>query len=366
MKKKIGILTFHNAINYGAVLQAYALQTYINNNYEADCSIIDYDNNYFKYIYNYNVWQNGISLKTRIKRLIQLLYHPIKTHKDKVKRKTLLRFINKYFILNYKCDRTDFNKATSVVDKIIVGSDQVWNMSLSNFDTTYFLDCVEDDSKKYSYAASLGKGTITGFEYENMKEYLPKFQKICVREDVGQKVLEDFIGVKSNVTLDPTLLLNKEDWSKLIPNKKTEKFILIYMIQEQTNLLECAEKYAKENDCDIYSLNYIQGKKYKLLTDKGIEDFLYYINNADCIFTTSFHGMIFSINFNKRFFYELSKKPVNNNSRLESVAFKLGLEDREIKTNNLTYSEIDYSSVNEKLNKLRNESISHLTSIIKE
>ena len=135
---------------------------------------------------------------------------------------------------------------------------------------------------------------------------------------------------------------------------------MIYLVQEPTNLLNEAIKFAKENNYKIYSLNKLKTKeKYHDVSDASLEDFLYLIKNAKCVFTTSFHGLSLSINMNTNLYYELSHKPINNNARLIDLCSSLGLSNREV-GETINNEDIDWNDVNHKLDLLRNESIKYL------
>lgn len=362
--KKIGILTFHNAINYGALLQAYGLQTKIIS-LGGKAEIIDYDNGYFKKLYSMSVFSKNTSLIKKIKIIYHYFRNPIITLNNKMKVRKLNGFIHNNLILSEYCEKNTLNHVAKKFDAIIVGSDQVWNMKMSNYDETYFLGNIENENK-YSYAASFGKSMLTGFEYEEIKKYLPSFKKILVREKEGQRLLKEYCNIDSTVVLDPTLLLSYEEWLQKTKTIKIKKYVLVYLVQEQENLLYAAEEYAKNNKCKIVSISYIKGKKYIFKNGASVEEFLGLIKNAECIFTTSFHGVVFSINFNKDFYYELSKKVHNNNSRIIDICSSLHLTSREILNQKTSFNSIDYTSINKELTRIKENSISELKGIIQD
>ena len=189
-----------------------------------------------------------------------------------------------------------------------------------------------------------------------------------IREESG-KVLLAQAGIKSSVVLDPTFLLEKRDWlefSKKSKVKVPEKYILIYIVAAPTNLLDVAISYADENGCDIIAWGgqnrdiIHKGRRIKTIVSAGPYDFVKYIANAHKIFTTSFHGMALAINLNVEFYYELCRAKYNNNARLETIAEKLELFDREITDDGIVNTRVDWEKTNKILEKLRVESRARL------
>lgn len=360
--KKVGILTFQNAFNYGALLQAYALQEKICD-LGYDCKLINYKNDFFvtNYINSTKVFKQE-GFKRKVMLLLRKMRHLKTYHRSALKMKKLYQFHNTYFKLSKPIYDDNIKEINDLFDTVVVGSDQVWNTKLYDYKTTYFLDFIDDSTKAITYAASFGKETISGFEYYELKDNLSKYKAIAMRENSGCKLLKEHFNVDSVNVLDPTFLQKKEFWYDLANKSKKkikEKYILVYLVQEPTNLLKEALRYAEKNNCKIYSLNGLDIKHYKNISDASLEDFLYYIKNAECVFTTSFHGLALSINMNTNFYYELSRKVVNNNARLIDLAAALGLSSREI-IEYMDESKIDWDDVNNRLDALREKSINYL------
>ena len=351
----IGILTFHLARNYGAVFQAYALQRIIEDNgYEVN--IINYDSDFLSNTYKINKFRELKNIKQIIKYFL--------TNKDiKEKDKKFQIFREKYFKLSKQTYyKYNINTCNSEYDCFFVGSEQVWNFNLNGEDKTFYLDFVNDNNKKNSYAASFGYDKIPN-EYVNLtRELLSKFNNLSVREKQGNKIISELINKDSEVVLDPTLLLDKYDWEKISSNKKEEKeYILVYEIASTPNLIRFSKMLARKKKCEIIYINNTY-KKYsggKNIKNASPEEFLSYLLNAKYIVTSSFHGLVFSINFEKDFFYELDNKKINNNSRLENIVDIFDLKSREIVdgNNNDIDKRIDYSKVNKILYKERKKSI---------
>jgi hypothetical protein len=352
--RKIGIVTFHRSVNYGAVLQSYALK-YMINTLGAQCNIIDYKNPYIEEI-NKVKFLDFNSIKSLINGI--LTYHSRKAKFGK-----FVDFRKEYLMpVKFKND-LDY-------DAFITGSDQVWNYKLSQFDTTYFLDFVKDNNKKNSYAASFGISEIPNEHTEKYKNLLIDFNKISVREEQGLQIINTLLKREAPVVLDPTLLLDMGEWKNTfrINNNSEKKYILLYLMIPDPNLIEFAEYLSKETG---YEVIYITDKVKKSInatyarTVSPIE-WLELFMDATYIVTNSFHGVAFSINFNKNFFMSLLPSTANVNSRLENIINLFGLENRKIvkgQKENI-FENIDYSRVNYILEQERVNSINYLKDII--
>ena len=368
--KRIGILTFQNAYNYGAILQLYGLYSFLDEN-GYDVQIINYKNEYFAnyYIYKYSLFKHN-KYSNRVKNILKVIGNPSFAINANIRRRKIDAFLEKRIKMTKWISKGSLRELNANFDIFIVGSDQVWNMGLSDYDSTYFLDFVENDKKRISYAASIGKEYISGFEYDLMEKNFPLYSAISVREKKASELIENYFRIKTDVVLDPTLLRDKEFWTAISNESRIEvkkKYVLIYAVQQPTNLLDAAVKFAEENDCDVISIfgNSIK-YKHKTVRNASIEDFLYYIRNAECTFVTSFHGLVFSILFNKNFYYELAKTIPNNNSRLIDLCKILGVQNREIvDADSVPRSDIDWEKVNEKLEIERHKSICWLEKAIR-
>lgn len=349
--KKVGIITFHRAINYGAKLQAYALQEVLKE--KCDISIIDYrcpfiENSYYGK-------KNKVSLKTIIKYLF--FYGKIRRIK-KEKDKLYLKFNNfdqKFLILSEKeYFQNNISEANNVYDIFISGSDQVWNLRMTGHDWNYYLDFAEE-RKKYSYAASFG-GDILNEDANNIGLKLKHFQSILVREDRGAKIVYDTTNRKVLTVCDPVFLIRKEEWiSGLNLNKEklNEKYVLLAEVAPMTYSFEFAKKLAKKENLKIYYIN-IKGRiklpyGFKCLNSIGPCEFLDLILNASYVVTTSFHALAYSLIFNVPFFYELDKSIVNNNDRIINLVDELKIEKREITSKVLSgdyNNRLDWNKIN--------------------
>ena len=351
---KIGIITYHRAKNLGAMLQSYALQKTLAK-YKGKCEIIDYRNEKMEESYRVKKTKECKTLKEKVKNILFM------------KKNNAFEEVRKEFNKNVQTiSPKEYNKnniieANNDYDLFVTGSDQVWNFKLNYDDENYFLDFVTDDKKKNSYAASFGTNKINEEQKIRICKQLNKFNKISVREEEGKKFIEEITGKDSELVLDPTLLLNKYEWENIISNEriKREKYIFVYIIAYTPTLLEFARKLGKERKCKVicFHTSYQKYRGMKNLTKVSPQDFLNYIKNAEAVVTSSFHGMCFSINLQKEFYYELDENKVNNNSRLKTLAATLNLEDRRIINGKCTNNIIDYTDVTKKLEAERKRSV---------
>ena len=359
---KIGILTFHRAVNYGACLQAFALKGFLENKgYEVD--IIDYRSNYIEGIYN-NPLLKGTRIKTKIKNIITWSAQKKRNQKFKEFVRTYLKCSEE----NSLYTKDQLKEAEKKYDKIIVGSDQVWNTLCTGNDTVYYLDFIEDNSKKFSYAASFGIVNNEYYELENLKKLLKEFNKISVREKKGADILEKMTGIKAPICLDPTFLMSRKDWINKIDKINRKNYVLVYSLSMPKSIVDYAEKLAKQKNMDViyFTLNNLFSIKEKRVINGSPMEFLSYFENADYVITNSFHGTAFSLIFNKNFTIFKNANKNHDNSRLENILSLVNLENRMINEGEEKFfeEEINYKIVNDILNKKVDESKKYIDEIL--
>lgn len=305
--KSIGIITFHRAINYGAVWQCFALSKFLSGK-GYDVSVIDYFPDFL-----------------------------MASHKKLPKR--LHNFLIKFFIIpkfkKFVSQKLPISKTfygiseimndPPLFDAYICGSDQIWNTELVGRNLpVYLLAFAPEGSKKIAYSASIGGKPLKERDLPTYEKYLKEFQAISVREVLAQSEVEKIDHIKPEIVLDPSLLLTKEDYLPFISNRfKGKKYILIIDLEKNNLLKSCAEKLSKETGLKILN---ISGAHYSYAKNPlGIspEDWLSAIYNAEYVCVNSFHGLTYSIVFEKQFFYiERDVKDKNNraNGLLESLS----------------------------------------------
>ena len=349
---KIGIITFINTLNFGASLQAYALQEVLKK-YGNDAEVIQYTNNLIEEKENNSKKKN-----------IKSIYKEIIMGKGlRNKAKSFESFEHQNINFGMKLNDSTKQDVNNNYDMFITGSDQVWNPEITKFDWTYFLDFVTDKEKKVSYAPSFGITKFPENEKETAKKYLQEFKAVSVREEAGREIIKGISNQNAEVVVDPTLLLNKEEWESKIKFKPDLKhYILVYLPHNKKLAFNFVNKLKKKTGLPVVYLS-ISPKiqmGVKTIYDASPDEFLGWIKNADYVVTGSFHGTAFSINLNKQFFYESN----NKSSRVGNLVKITGTEDRNITNPNIIDKTIDYSIVNEKLNNERQKSLEWLKEAI--
>lgn len=355
--KKIGIVTFHRALNYGAVLQSYALQRTIASA-GADCEIVDYICPKITLDYKpFRIYKDAI-LKSALKSVIMF--------NRRLKRKNAFKsFFDNYLVKSPKqYTPEDLPSLKDDYDLFVAGSDQVWSPGCVGFDAAYFLTFANDE-QKYSYAASFAVKELPASLIEEYKKRLSGFQGFSVREANGEKLVEELVGKKATTHLDPTLLITAEEWSKIAVEKLNKPYILVFTANPQVSLMDFAVKLSKEKKLPIYYISdapHIKKNGINYITSPSVEEFVGYFKNAQYVVTNSFHGTAFSVIFNRNLFVEFKNK-CGRNIRSEGLLKLLGIE-REIIDGRCEETPIDWSAVNEKIKEQSKNSLEYIKSFI--
>ncbi|WP_316674355.1 polysaccharide pyruvyl transferase family protein [uncultured Tolumonas sp.] len=355
MKKKVAIVTFHKAHNYGAVLQAYALKYRINS--------LGFDVEFYNYYpawmkEHYSLFYKNDNFISSFKRNIACL---IDLKRRYVRFKRFSDFISK--------ELTEWNENELLdVDFIVLGSDQIWNPNITQgFDNKCFGFLGENvKAKVISYAASMETNKLKDKDISEFTTLLNNIDSIGVREDSLMSFIKGHIpDIEIQHNLDPTLLLDNTEWNQLVTKNNTaEKYILIYENYKDEKTRKIAESIADKYGLKIKTLTADANWRYPkdFDTDAGPIEFLNLFSNASFVITTSYHGLAFSINFKKQFLTLKVKNGVNN--RAESLLRSLNLLDHLIDSESFTidsYSDIDYAKLDLTLNGLRRKSIGYLS-----
>ena len=325
---KIGFITMHRVLNYGSVLQAYALQQKIKE--------LGVDNEIIDYQYHPDV---EIKRKTIVQTLIYFLIELCFGFPLRRKKKRFQKFFNENLDLtplSYTQESIAANPPC--FDAYLSGSDQVWNPQFIKGDTSFLLSFVPEGKSRVAYASSFAINEIP----ENMRSVyareLNKFKQITVRERSGISIVKSLTGVDANLVCDPTLLLDKKDWSKIAAKselKIREKYILVYVLSYMYNpypeVYNIVDKVQRElGDMKVI---YLIGRKddlfrhnSRLIKDAGPNEFVYLFQNAEFVITTSFHGTVFSLIFGKPF-YSVVKSLNFMDGRMQSLLKEVGCDD---------------------------------------
>jgi len=381
MGKKVGIMTFHRAYNYGAALQAYSLQTILRSMGHAS-EFVD-----FKKGTRYTGSNADGAKKTGLKGLRYFLKTGIakKTLDSYFKRrnKDFELFHNEYMaIADKQCiGRRDLAACLEKYDAVIAGSDQVWNPLLNDGDFCYLLPD-GNGFTRISYAASLGRGSFDGFCCnEQVREALRRFDYISVREEGSKEKLEAFVELEKPIelTVDPTLLLKASDFNAVASKRQIRKpYIFLYTVRGLKQTINGADILSKRTKLPVYTLMPGSFKKSMLKMNKntapgdaGPLGFLAMIRDADYVVTDSFHGSVFSVLFNKKVFIVAEKQPDGGlviDQRLDGLCDLFGIHDRVISADGLKTAaletEPDWVSIEKKRVQAAEHSLDFLRSAL--
>lgn len=341
---KIGITTFHWATNYGAILQAFALKSYLEKAGH-EVQLINYRPKQYQ--------KTLLSCFSTIR-----FWHYFSNVKDYIKEQKLEKFRKLYLNeTNTYHSLAELKANPPVFDVYICGSDQVWNpFFLTRGEgvptSSYFLDFGKQETKRIAYAVSMGCEVYPAEAAELAKPYVQHFDAISVREDSGLAIIKGF-GYPNPVKLpDPTLLLKAKDYFFAKKEEHAQKQVLFYLLRNEFGQLQDYVSYFKES----YKINFNDNS----LNPFSLEEWISSIKNADFVVTNSFHGMVFSLLFHVPFVVIIAKgKFAGMNDRFKTLLGSLNLEERmmedyeQVKLDALVKKEIDWTAVDQGIDKLR-------------
>lgn len=368
----VKVITRHAPSNYGSLLQSIATIRAIEG-MGHECEIIDYqrpDERGLKGVLTQLKQKNCYG--NPLKRLAYIaLRYPIEKYAQ-VKFDTMRK---QYLKMTSRCSTHDELKQLKA-DAFVTGSDQVWGPMMNGmYDSAYFLQFVQGETKRLAYAASFGK---TKFEEQIVMEYktmLADYDNIAVRENSAVELLNGW-GLNNGIgqVLDPTLLLDRAEWKKLLVKEidtrkyAGKKYILIYQIHNDPKLSDYAKRLSAHTGMELLRVNPMlhqikRGGKFICCPD--LSEFLALIDNASCIVTDSFHGTCFAINFNKQFIEILPNNATG--TRNLSILELTGLSDRILRffdDFSLIRKDIEYHKVNDILKNERNRSLDIMNKLL--
>ena len=354
---KVAIVTLYGNYNFGNKLQNYALQKTINN-FGLNAETIKCKYRYLDLLKNIKILIGGT---------IKNILKPCSYHRKVIAFKNFNKKYIRYSKQFVKTNDTQ-NRKIKGYNYYIYGSDQIWNPSCFG-NSQLFLGYKSESEKNIAYAASFGISKLPNELEKNYISGFSNFNMIALREFQGKKIVDDLEkSNRSKVVLDPTLLLKREEWNKIIDNtiKINNKYILCYFLGK----LSCnqkleIERVAIENNYKIIDLMDTKSKYYS----SNPSDFLYLIKNAELICTDSYHACVFSLIYDKSFiiFQRNQTNGENMYSRIETLLSMFKLENRKfnnqkISSNNLEH---DYTEAYKILEKERSISEEFLKSALK-
>lgn len=318
--RKVGIITVFDVENYGNRLQAYALSKAL--------STLQYDTAETHYCPTFTSMIKGHIKKNRILRTahyaLTAIAHREKDIFQKCKRLGLFFDFLKYNRVQL------LRRDDPSISRYVCGSDQIWNPTLAG--TPYYFAAFAKNEKRISYAASFGLSTLPEDVAKAYTPHLSNMAHLSVREYAGAEIIKELTGREASVVLDPTLLLDKQDWQAITKRPRFPikgKYLLTYFLSwysEETRMF--IERTAKENDLEIITLNNFDKNNFWYQT--GPAEFVWLIENASLVCTDSFHATVFSIIMNSPFVvFKRDLKKNDMHSRIETLLGTFELENRE-------------------------------------
>ena len=376
-KKKIGIITYFYFYNYGTMLQGFATQLLFNKFPNTVSEIIDY-----RFGTKTSPHKMDI-LRIRMKRILvyfkefKRVYLTGKYAKLKSQRNILFdEFAAKNLSLSSKkyMYEHEITSDAPQYDIYVTGSDQTFSPKIG-FSPVLFLNFAFRGSIKAAYAPSFGVSSLTEEESNYIGEQLQKYNFLSCRESYGSNIIEKITGRKVTTVLDPTLMIQSEEWIRYAVKPNIDgKYILCYFLGDRDYYRDYVAQLSKQTRLPVYYIpvNWKDfNKSNNLLWEVGPSEFLGLIANAEYVCTDSFHGTIFSVNFHKEvrvFMKHAGNVSGGDNSRLFDILKRLGIEKQLIteysKGTIIKDSCIDYENVDKLLNVERVKSFKYVESIV--
>lgn len=356
VSKRIAIPYGCNKLNYGSMLQAYALKEYIQDRFGYQCDflwkkggLIKYSNIRFEKIAS--MLSIAIAHPSTLKPVSRLVYGTIFHRKEVTHFSTETKHLYDTFkIDNYNiilCSEKELREKSENYYKMVICSDQLWNSYDYYIDKMYYLRfCPEE--KRVSYATSMGSDTLSYWNRRKVSKYIREIPFVSVREQSAVDICEREIGVKATLVSDPTLLLDKETWrKKLAISDNPEQYCLAYFLkQPSAAALEAIAFFKGKMQVKVIPYSY---EADVIAESAGPREFVELINNAAYVLTDSYHGTLFSVNFEKQFITFL--RPLqkrNENTRFDNIAQVLDVGKRFVideEWKEIVETPIDYSQI---------------------
>lgn len=343
---RVGIITlYHNSINYGGNLQAYALCKYFMKR-KIDVEQIDYNPQIFdtKKDKLRRIAKKGIfgAIQSVVNKFFSVLKEKYRNSiydidSIIIERRSAFHKFNREIIPHSSIvyNGKTIDSSVDLYDVFITGSDQVWNFAW--YRGEYFLDFVPRNKKKVSYAASFSMSDLSESQKEIVKKSLKSFTAVSVREKDAAEFLSRILDKQVEFVLDPTLLLDIEDWEEICANRMfAEEYVFAYFLGDNLNAVKLAREFAHKKNMKLVLIPYASGffrmndAKFadcKIL-DASPEQFLSLIKYASFVFTDSFHAVVFSFIFQRQFFVFNRDKNLSMSSRIVSLTEMLNIEER--------------------------------------
>lgn len=372
-RKRVAIITMHKVINFGSALQAYALQRAMER-LGCDASLIDY--RYPNAFHSSRFARGPLFTRNLFGRILaKLKLKLLCKRKAQVRRFHEFwerRFVETRPYLTYEELREDSPQA----DVYVTGSDQVWNPRTMFGDAAFFLGFGDSGTRRIAYSASFGKASVPDAMKADYSSRLKRYDAISVRENAGRRLVEELSGKKAEVVCDPTLLLEKSDYESLtegVSSLVREPYLLAYALDYAYNprpaISRLIEETSKKLHLKVVYLVCGNTNEFRpgqiTVSSAGPLEFLKLFEEASFVVTSSFHGTVFSLVYEKPFY---SVTPAGGatsagDSRIGSLLDSVGLRERCVPADAkapATISTIDYGLYRNRISALREKGISFL------
>lgn len=359
--KKVGIMTFCYEHNYGAVLQSLALFKNLEN--------LNLDVEVLRYITKEGI-NNDLQLLNFEKGRIfkQLITAPLNWKKFN----NFKKFIDDNIKISHEINNVEcLKKYVKKFNALVTGSDQVWNDDITkeSKDVFFLKEISNKNTKLYSYAASFGKENLSKEMLNYIKKTLIGYRFISVREQSGVEIIKQ-CGIDSLCVVDPTLLLSAKEWNKYEKEYDLkEDYILVYTMEKNISIVNIANYVS--NKMGLKIVHFRKEKNFdcelKKAVNAGPGEFLTLFKNAKYVITNSFHGLVFSLIYNKEF---ISIPHNSRNTRQENLLDIVDLKNRMVSSieeyKKIENEKINYKCVNDRLNKKIEESKDYIKRMVED
>ncbi len=374
---KIGVVTYFNIKNYGSALQAYSLKTI--------CNRLGHDVVFLNVKEKNPVCKIAHKLHVGFVTVVKCVLYSTarKTHKEirSLKHRSescisseTANLFNEFLseqLPNTNIDRISLAKAarTESLGAVICGSDQIWSPLSVHLSGYKYLNFAPR-KKRIAYAPSFGVSAVPDYNKAFVKKMLLGFDDISVRENQGAEIVKGLIGIDAPVVLDPTMLLSGDEWRTLYkehtPYNENGKYALCYFFDEpEADIVEQIAKYSRENNLKMLVLS--SGNTQLIsngaqLVHAGPWEFLRYIDEAECVFTNSFHGSVFSVLFGRplKVFGRNHSDAVKQTSRIDTLLETTQLHECMCSSPRESIVPVNTANAEERLYSCRDKSMSYM------
>ena len=350
---KTGLLTYHHTKNFGSWLQTYALYKKLVD-LGVDVEVIDYRCPAIEKRETPPPFHFQLDAKAMLKDFLYV--RPLRILHQRFE-----GFSDQYLRLSEEVYTPEtIRQANLVYDNFLIGSDIVWGTHINEGDLTYFLDFADDKKGTFAFASSIGEKWKEE-EWEEISGLLGRFDSIAVREKQSAEWIKEICDLGVDTVCDPTMLLTRQEWEGFCGERKIkEKYILVYFMDKDGIIVRDALEIGKKYNLPVYYVGYtnkLKGVKRYIIHDPS--DFVSVIKNAEMTFCGSYHGTLFSLYMNTPFYYYYK----HSSSRMDHIASILDFKDRFGANNNFEKPfDMDFVTINKKIEGLRNEGIQKLIS----